>query len=209
MEILNYGQINYDTHPQLRGNAEKFMREISPRDLGLEEEAKGIRGIVQKIKETVKRIFAVQRFTVIYRYQADRRCARSCINEVVGWTPFKKIEYLDHNDVDDYLANNSFSGKRVLFVDTMGGIGSSAERIMKGSHANQIRRIAIDDPSINFCHYYDYDIYEDLTNQFYNWIGNGHHFQPKNVNNLKYKNNARREFNEYYRLVGKKFLQLN
>lgn len=178
MENLNYGLINYDTHPQLRGNPEEFMRNIRSSDFGLEEEATGIKGVLQKIKETVKRIFAVQRFTVIYRYPSDRRCARSCINEVVGWTPFKKVEYLDQNDLDGYLANNSLSGKRVLFVDTLGSIGASVERILEGSRTDEIRRIAIDDPSINFCHYYDYDNYEDQTNRFYNWIGNGHHFQP-------------------------------
>jgi hypothetical protein len=193
-----------DTHPALRGGAVDFMRNIQASDLGLAKENLG-----RRIIEAIKRIFAIQRFTVVYNSFTDRRCARSCINEVVGWTPFKKIEYINLNAIDDYLTTHSLHGKRVLVVNTLGTVSSPAEMIMEGSNAQRIRQLAVDDATIRFCHYFDYDNYEDQTNRFYNWIGDGHHFQPKNVSNLKYKNIARRQFAEYYRLVGKKFLKLN
>lgn len=191
----------------IRGNTENYMINIRPSSLGLRE-ASGVKRGLQKIKETAKRIFAIQRFTVVYIGLADRKRARSCINEVVGWTPFKKMEYIRSTDMDEYLAENSLRGKRVLFVNTLGTISSPAESIMEGSLASRIRRLALEDSTIRFCHYFNYDNYEDQTNNFADWIHNGHHYQPKKIPHMKYKGIARRQYAEYYRLVGKKFLNL-
>ncbi len=206
--------VNYDTHPELRGNYTTFMRDISPEDLGLEEEPSGLKGVLHRIKEAAKRIFAVQRFTVIYTTLNDRRKARSAINDVVGWAPFKKIEYIQAQK-QGYLEDGRLSGKRVLFVDNTMGMQSDSERFLVDSPANALRRKAIEDRSINYCYYFmdtryyfgDASGHED-SSQFHNWMGEGHFFCPTKCHN-KYFTQLRKEYADYFRLVGKKFLKLN
>lgn len=205
--------VNYDTHPELRGNYTPFMRNISPRELGLVEEPFGLKGVLHRIKETAKRIFALQRFTVIYTTRSDRKNARSAINDVVGWTPFKKIEYIQAQE-PGYLEDGRLSGKRVLFVDNTPSMQAHIERVLHGTTASDIRYKALEDRSIHFCYYYsyddfDYDNFEDphRTLMFHSWIGEGQFYFPKKCHN-KYFKQKRQQYAEYFRLVGKKFLNL-
>lgn len=180
----------------IRGNAKEFMENIQPSDFGLADEAKGIRGVVQRIGEALKRIFSVKRFTVIYEYEGERKRARSNINEMVGWTPFKKMEYLKLNfDMD----SSYFSGKRVLLVHSYATIQSHSEKINPGSFASCMKAAALQDSTMNFCHYFDYDNYDHIFES----MQNGHHFQMKD---RRYMHNG--DYSEYFRLVGKKFLTL-
>lgn len=186
--------------PLIRGDARDFMENIQPSDFGLADEAKGIRGVVQRIGEALKRIFSVKRFTVIYEYEGERKRARSNINEMVGWTPFKKMEYLERNKVYE-MDSSYFSGKRVVLVNSYATVQSHSEKILPGSFASYMKAAALQDNTMNFCHYFDYDNYDHIFES----MQNGHHFQMKNRGERLMRG---REYSEYFRLVGKKFLTL-
>jgi hypothetical protein len=131
---------------------------------------------------------------------------------VVGWTPFKKIEYIQAQE-PGYLEDGRLSGKRVLFVDNTPSMQFHVERVWPESTASEIRHKALDDRSIRFCYYYSYDEFDyvdtDDTHRlmFNSWIGEGQFYFPKKCHN-KYFKQKRQQYAEYFRLVGKKFLNL-
>ncbi len=189
-------------------NRSEFMLNISPSDFGLEAEATGVKGLVQRIKEVAKRIFTVQHFTVIYTQTNDRRKARSAINEVVGWTPFKRIEYIHAQEIG-HLEDGRLSNKRVLFVDNTCGMTSDSERFLPEAPANELRKKALEDRSINYCYYMASDSYADDDCYIErNWIEEGQFYCPKKCY-TGFATQMRKQYADYFRLVGKKFLKLN
>lgn len=203
--------VNVENGFQIASRRE-FMMNANPASLGLEDEATGVKGVLKRIKETVKRIFSAPRFTVIYECDNDRKKARSAINDVVGWTPFKRIEYINLNE---YLSNKdkySFNDKRILFVSVTQGMQEEFDGLEVDSAVDGIRKIANSARKCNFCYYYQYNDFDNDNEEFEtitsDLLVNSQYFCPK----ICYKEKCtkkRQEYAEYFRLVGKRFLKLN